>query len=246
MTIINPTNLLYLTDSYLLETYAVVVAVPDTETGSKAIVLDRTIFYPQGGGQPFDLGLIIINCKEFNVRSVRFLNGLVYHFVEEDLYEDLIEQKAQLKVNIERRQLNSKLHTAGHLLDIAMTNAGINFQPTKGYHFPDGPYVEYDGVIAPEDRLAILSKVEFEANQLIKSGKKVEELIVESYEELHHYCKYVPEYIPKDKPVRVVKIANVACPCGGTHIGNIAELGGLSVSKIKVKSGKTRISYQLK
>ncbi|HIA35865.1 MAG TPA: hypothetical protein EYN89_03785 [Flavobacteriales bacterium] len=239
------TNLLYLADQGLLETEALIIGLLDTEDDSKAFILDSTIFYPQGGGQPFDQGLITINDQVFNVTAVKFSEGLVYHFVEESLSQDLISQVAVLSVNVERRQLNSKLHTAGHLLDVAMSNAGVSFPPTKGYHFPDGPYVEYEGMIEPEDRKALLEKVEFEANQLIKRGSKVADLIVESYDELHQHCNFVPAYVPKDKPIRVVKVANVGCPCGGTHIEDIADLGSLSVHKIKVKSGKIRVSYRL-
>ncbi len=239
------TNLFYLADSGLLETEALIIGFLDTEDDSKAIILDSTIFYPQGGGQPFDQGVITIDEEVFNVIAVKFSEGLVYHFVEETLSKNIIGKTAQLSVDAERRQLNSKLHTAGHLFDVAMVKAGVNFQPTKGYHFPDGPYVEYEGVIEPEDRANVLEKVEYEANQLIKRGSKVADLIVDSYDKLHQHCSFVPAYVPKDKPIRVVKVANVGCPCGGTHIEDIADLGSLTIHKIKVKSGKIRVSYRL-
>ncbi len=66
------TNLLYLADSGLLETEALIIGFLDAEDDSKAIILDSTIFYPQGGGQPFDQGVITIDEEVFNVIAVKF------------------------------------------------------------------------------------------------------------------------------------------------------------------------------
>ena len=44
-----------------------------------------------------------------------------------------------------KRRLYARLHSAGHLLDVAVSNIGLSWQPGKGYHFPDSPYVEYIG-----------------------------------------------------------------------------------------------------
>ena len=54
---------------------------------------------------------------------------------------------------MEFRKINSKIHSAGHLLDVAMRRAGSSdLNPGKGYHFQEGPYVEYVGVVADKDR----------------------------------------------------------------------------------------------
>ena len=58
-------------------------------------------------------------------------------------------------------------------------------------------------------------------------------------------CVDVDDYIPEGKPVRVVSMAGYGCPCGGTHVDNLRELGKVEVTKIKSKKGNTRVSYKL-
>ena len=66
----------------------------------------------------------------------------------------------KLNIDLEHRKFCSRLHSAGHLLDIAMRRAGrTDLQPAKGYHFADGPYVEYIGVVAAEDRQSLAEEL---------------------------------------------------------------------------------------
>ena len=237
------TNLLYLSDSST-EANAEIIGVEETDFGI-AYILDQTIFYPQGGGQPCDHGHISANGNEVSIISVRFDSGLVYHFPEESASRLSVGDKVEMKVDLERRTLNSRIHTAGHLIDTAMINCGYDYHPTKGYHFPDSPYVEYGGMIDPEDRERICKELENEANRLVASAQEVEAFIVEEYDQLQMHCPTVPEYVPKDKPIRVVKVGGVGCPCGGTHVGDLSQLGHVRVHKIKVKSGNIRVGYRL-
>jgi Ser-tRNA(Ala) deacylase AlaX len=176
---------------------------------------------------------------------VRFDAGIVYHFTEGNLGLLSIGDTVKLNIDGERRALNSRIHTGGHLIDTAMINCGYDFHPTKGYHFPDSPYVEYEGIIDLEDRERICMELEEEANKLIVSGQPVECFIVDGYDSLKDHCPTVPEYVPKDKPIRVVKVGGVGCPCGGTHVEDLSELGQLSVPKIRSKGGNIRVSYRV-
>jgi len=236
------TVLQYLSDARL-KIDAEILGFEETDFGP-AVILDMTIFYPQGGGQPCDHGLIKWADKEVIVISVRFDAGIVYHFIEEAV-EMPIGEKVELHVNRERRELNCRIHTAGHLIDTAMINCGYDYHPTKGYHFPDSPYVEYEGMIEVEDREKVCKKIEEEANRLIATAQPVESFIVEEYDQLTEHCPTVPEYVPKDKPIRVVKVGGVGCPCGGTHVNDLSLLGQITVPKIKVKGGNIRVSYRV-
>ncbi|MBL4753267.1 MAG: hypothetical protein JKY52_06690, partial [Flavobacteriales bacterium] len=204
----------------------------------------KTIFYPQGGGQPCDHGEIKLESLSINVISVRFDEGIVYHFIEQAV-ELPIGEIVELLVNKERRELNSRIHTAGHLIDTAMINCGYDYHPTKGYHFPDSPYVEYEGMIAVEDRKKVCATIEEEANRLIATAQPIESFVVEAYEQLKEHCPTVPAYVPKDKPIRVVKVGGIGCPCGGTHVQDLSLLGQIRVPKIKAKGGNIRVSYRL-
>ncbi|MBL4754808.1 MAG: hypothetical protein JKY52_14585, partial [Flavobacteriales bacterium] len=130
------TSLQYLSDASL-SSEAKILGIEETDFGP-AVILDKTIFYPQGGGQPCDHGVIRFASEAINVISVRFDEGIVYHFIEQAV-ELPIGEIVELLVNKERRELNSRIHTAGHLIDTAMINCGYDYHPTKGYHFPDSP-----------------------------------------------------------------------------------------------------------
>lgn len=246
-----PTLLEYLDDTYKLASTANVVKteeLPNPEGKNHqrfSIVLDKTIFYPQGGGQPYDTGFISSKNGKFLVQETRFSEGLVNHI---GVFETGFFQSGDnvgLSVNGERRLLLSKLHTAGHLLDVSMINLGYELPPTKGYHFPDSPYVEYAGEIPVEERKNLCIKLEAELKKMIAEGREIKKFIVENEDELKKFCKVVPDYIPKDKPVRIVAVAGYNCPCGGTHVKNTSELGNIQVTKIKVKGGNVRVSYNL-
>ncbi len=242
----NPTTLTYLDDAYQTTDNATVVGVETREDELITIYLDATIFYPQGGGQPFDLGSISNASGTFDVQQVRFSpDGLVHHigiFTSGSLKTG---DSVELLVDGARRMLNNKLHTAGHLVDVAMIQAGYDFEPSKGYHFPDSPYVEYKGSIPPEEREEAKLKLEAELETLVHSGDSVKWRTVNGKEALKEDCKYIPDYLPEGKPIRVVTISGLGCPCGGTHLRTNAEIGKISIKKIKVKGGNTRVSYRL-
>lgn len=236
------TKLSYMDDSYLLEKKATVVDVQTLETGKIAILLDETIFYPQGGGQPYDTGLIKGQSGEFKVEEVRFKDGYVYHIGQGSCRK---EDKVALSVDGERRKYNRRNHTAGHLIDVAVKNSGLSLTPVKGFHFPEGAYVEYLGLMDEAKKEEMRLKIETEVNRLIQKNLPVKAWQV-TYVELKTLCDFVPEYLPKDKPVRVVKTGDYgAHPCGGTHVSNTAEVDRIVIEKVKSKSGNTRISYTI-
>lgn len=238
------TTLLYLENMHLFEAKAKMLSVQDGENGKKVIVLNQTIFYAQGGGQPFDTGKIENNNGVFCVSEVRKKDGIVNHIgvFESGAFEP--GQDVKLFVDETRRVLNSKLHSAGHVIDVAMKNIGLDFIPGKGYHFPDGPYVEYEGAISEEQREETKAKIETEVNRIIQLGSQVKVQTV-SFSEVELLCGFVPSYLsPSDSAIRIVTVAGkFGCPCGGTHVKNIQEIGSVKIPKISPKSGNLRVSY---
>ncbi len=239
------TKLLYMTDSSLLEERASVIAVEAIENGQYNVILDKTIFYPQGGGQPYDLGTMQDKENIFTVTAVRMNNGLVHHMGTFNKQPFAIDAIVHLHVDGERRKLNRRLHSAGHVIDVAVQNLGLKLVPTKGYHFPEGPYVEYEGGINEPDRESIRSQIEAETQRLVAAGSIVQVEIVPK-DRLLELCGSIPDYIREDRPIRVVTVAGkIGCPCGGTHVKNVSEIGPLKISKIRVKGNTARISYVL-
>jgi Ser-tRNA(Ala) deacylase AlaX len=126
-----------------------------------------------------------------------------------------------------------------------MQELGLPLEPAKAYHFPDGPYVEYVGNFAPADKDDLAKQIQAKAEQLIQQNIPVNVTVADSAG-ASELCGELPDYIDKSKPIRVVSIGdNRGCPCAGTHIKELGEIGALTISKIRSKGDRTRISYSL-
>ncbi|KAF6142504.1 hypothetical protein GIB67_039468 [Kingdonia uniflora] len=198
------TRLAYFDDMFNLESKSTLLSHSQGEDGRRALILDATIFHPQGGGQPSDIGFIssVESGFKFVVEDARVKDGVVFHygyFASSGDGSDFELEKGRqvfLFVDEERRKLNSRLHSAGHLLDICMQNVGLSYlEPGKGYHFPDGPFVEYKGTVSKNEMQSKQKELELEANVLISQGGKVCAVIL-PYEEASELCGgRLPDYI---------------------------------------------------
>lgn len=228
------TKLLYLQDTYLFESTANILGSWENDHG-QYIILDRTIFYPQWGGQPSDTGTISSEGNLFEVKMVRLdEHGVVYHYgtFVNGKFED--KETLSLTVHSERRILNARNHSAWHLIDVAMKNIWLAYmKPSKWYHFIEWPYVEY--IWNPEEPLEwVLIKLQSEIDILIK--------------------RYIPMVIsyettlksPDSKTPRYAYFEGYeGCGCGGTHVKNSGEIGKVEIRKIKMKDRAIRVCYTL-
>ncbi len=240
------TELLYMKDSYLFEETAKVDATQDHEDGRKIIVLDQTIFYPQGGGQRFDIGKIYTEDVSFDVEEVRFVEGQVLHIGKYEKGEFKIGDEVKLQIDSERRILHSKLQSAGHLIDMAVRHIGYeNLVPGKGAHYPEWSEVEYHGEIKPEEIVSVMPKLQLELDNMINQGCEVQ-IIMSSKEEAEIKCYIMPAQLPDNKPIRIVSVwDDMFMPCGGTHVKNVSDLKGLKITRVKSGKGITKISYSV-
>ena len=228
----NSTKLLYLSDTYLFEANAQIVDIFQHESQT-ILVLDQTIFYPAGGGQPSDVGFISNQNGKFEVVKTIFNpNGQVWHignFVSGILS---VGESVKLEIDKEKRLLNSKNHTAGHLIDLAIESLNLAFIPVKGYHFPVGAYVEYSGNL-DLDNAKFAEMLEQKVNEIITQNPKISFEMTNTKHE-------------SGKVERIMHIENYkSCPCGGTHIAQTSEIGKIKIRKVKNNKGNIRISYEL-
>lgn len=132
-----------------------------------------------------------------------------------------------------------------------MIRAGIDFKPIKGYHFLDGPYVEYKGSIPPENRAEALEKLQAAFQDIISEDieTKIEVLPRQQAKEL---CSRLAENFENmsgggdfSETVRVVTVAGLPCPCGGTHIksSGVLKERKWGIIGIKNKKGVLRVKY---
>jgi len=233
------TQLNYLLDTHLFESESVFLEIKENGKG-KAVILDETIFYPQGGGQPADQGTISDGQAVFNVNDVRIdEEGVVWHYGYFDGSEFKKGAKVRLTLDVERRLLNSKLHSAGHLIDCAIEKMGLleKLPPGKAFQFPPTPYIEYDGVVEDlSDRTVEIQKI---VDEFISKNIPVKAEIITPEDAQNRGI-----YAPKGKPARIVTFEGfLDSGCGGTHVSNSSEIGKIEISKIKIKDGKTKIYF---
>lgn len=228
-------------DQYVDEARVVQVM---NEEGKIVVTLDQTIFYPQGGGQPFDTGIISNQDKKFLVEEVRFVEGIVKHIGKFEGGEFESGDRVTCFIDVQCRELHTRLHSGGHLIDMGLKQLGVTWKPGRGYHFPNGPYVEYNGSLESVDVEKLKGDLETICNQIIQKGIKTSILFMPK-EEMNSVCAFVPEYIPENKPARVVMYGDFGIPCGGTHVNNLSDIGGVSIRKIKQDGENIRVSYTL-
>lgn len=234
------TTPLYLRDTYQFQATATLQDIKTLEDGRTAIIVDQTIFYPQGGGQPCDTGTINSDTGKFLVTDVRLdKEGTVFHMGT--LQQGTLNpgQQVTLTIDQDRRIKNAQLHSAGHLLDCAVTLLKLPLKPSKGYHFADGPYVEYEGEISQDQ--AMISSIQGKLNDLIAHHIPVMITELSSEQAQQQGIK-----APQGKSARIVQFEGFEpCGCGGTHVTSSDKLGKIIIRKIKSKAGNTRISYEI-
>ena len=238
-----PTDLVYLDAPDLYESTGTVTKVTPNFEGGITAVLDKTIFYPQGGGQPTDKGVISTESGEFQVSRVSFVDGDVLHNGRFSAGQISPGDVARLTIDEELRKHHARLHTGGHLVMTAVDRL-LGYPATKGYHFPDGPYVEFGGNIPAEKRDSTVGEIQSLLDVLVAENSDVT-WEFESVDALRAKDVHIPAEIPAGKPTRVVLTAGYYSPCGGTHVRRLGLLDGLKCRSVKVKSGKTRVSYSI-
>lgn len=214
------TSKLYLVDSTLLQTAAMVRDFGVTEDGRAWVRLDETIFHAQGGGQKADRGTI----GDGRVLHVAHASDdEVDHFVDSVGWFK-VGQRVELRVDADWRGINARHHTGGHLIAALVEARYPNLKAVAGHHWPDEARVEFEGDPKPD-----VEQFESQLKQDIAS------------------------VIDADLPIHVVgdpftdrytQIGEYsAVPCGGTHLQWLSELAEVRVTRVRIKSGKIRISY---
>lgn len=226
---------LYLNDTYLFDEQAKIIKIGSDEKGNY-LVLDKTIFYPQGGGQPCDVG----NIDDFLITSVKEIENEVRHYTSSDISNISTGHDVKLGIDKERRILNARYHTASHFLANVVNVIYPNLIATKGHAFPGEAYVEFKG----SDKIdADLLSVEMQ-----KAIDAAYELSIfdSSPEKFEQDFYKLPYEIPGNKEFRVMRVGKFSpIPCGGTHLRNTKEIGKFVVRKIKQGENTVKIQFGL-
>ncbi len=219
-------ELLFRDDAYLKTAAARVLSV-----GVRAIELDRTVFYPLGGGQAGDTGALVRASGE-RVPIADTRKGetpdSVLHIAAAGAPLPEPGEMVGLEIDWPRRYRLMRLHTALHLLSCVVV-APV----TGGNIVPDKARLDFDIDLAALDA----ARIESETNRLIASGSATETAWITDAEldAQPELVKTMSVQPPRGMGrVRLLRIPGIDLqPCGGTHVANIAEIGAIRVVKIR-------------
>ena len=235
------TEMLYMSDTesnYIREFDAMVV-----ERGFDYVVLDRTAFYAVGGGQPSDTGSISWTDGRVEVREVTKKGAVRHHLVQNP---DNVPDAVRGILDWDRRYAHMRMHTAQHVV------SGVVYDFYRGrtvgnqiYH--DRSRIDFAPVTFTDDMLA---NVEAKCNDILSKGTKVEistiarDVLERDVDAQRANLDLLPKSV---RELRVVTIGDFdVCPCAGTHVRSLYEVGCIKITK-RDRKGKDRerVTYEL-
>ncbi|MGL4287596.1 MAG: alanyl-tRNA editing protein [Phreatobacter sp.] len=231
-----PTEFLFRDDAYLTEAEAIVTGLTEKD-GAIGIALDRTVFYPTGGGQPGDPGVLLVAGQEVPVVTA------VYGETKQDIVHVLapgaaapgLGDKVTARIDWTVRHKRMRMHTGLHLLSVVLP-----YPVTGGSVGTDEGRLDFDIPEAGLDRDDITARL----NALIdKDAAVTERWITDAELEANPGLVKTMSVKPPmgSGKVRLVDISGLDLqPCGGTHVRRTSEIGPMIVSAIEKKGKQNR------
>lgn len=230
------TDALYMGDSYLKNWDAKIVSVKD----EKYIVLDKTAFYPKGGGQPWDEGYIVKDNNKFRVVYVGKFSGEISHEVDKPGLKE--GDTVSCELDWDRRYTYMRYHTASHLISNILYNKA-NAKITGNQIEMDKTRMDFSMVDYSPEKLRMYVD---EANHIINQDFPITTEYMTRQEvlekpELARLAVGLPENI---KEFRIVNIGDIDKQVdGGTHVSHLKEIGTIEVIKTVNKGKNNRRMY---
>ena len=233
------TDLLYLRDAYLREFDA---TVTDVDTENRRVALDRTAFYPTGGGQPHDTGTLAGR----RVTEVRKEGELVWHTVDDDGPLPQATDPVHCEIDWDRRHALMRTHSALHVLCGVIWNewgkavTGGNMEPLSArMDFEFDPLPEGFGA-----RVEELVNAELAAARPIEVEFLPRDTALEDQDLIRTKVNMIPESVQEIRVVDIVGLDKQAD--GGTHVRTTDEVGRIRVVKTESKGkGNKRIRLEV-
>src|SRR5438270_7848428 len=226
------TERLYYTDSRLLEFDARVIDLDERDDGAVAVVLDRTVFYPTGGGQPNDTGTLgdarVVDCIDAEDDGVLHVSNGPTPEIGDTIHG---------KIDWLRRLDHMQQHTGQHILSAAFVK--LFDAPTKSFRMLEHE-CEIDVALDDPTDERIERAVDL-ANQIIWESRPIEIRQVTYAEAATLPLRKEPA---REGELRVIEIADFdLTPCGGTHAKSTGEVGVIAVRSWERAKGLTRIQF---
>jgi len=226
------TELLYQKDSYLKDFDANIVKV---DRDNCALLLDKTAFFPGGGGQPYDTGVIQINNEGLNISRVKKSPDGIWHFYDDGMNEIHEGMSIHGTVDWERRYKTMRTHTAMHILcgvifrDYGALVTGGDMEPLKGR-------MDFEFETMTADLVKV---IEESVNKEVNAGHDVKVAILPREEafKIPDLIRTKINLLPSEiKEIRTIEIVGLDLQAdGGTHVGNTREVGTMRITDYKSK-----------
>ena len=224
------TEELFREDSYRRNCDATVVAID-----GNSLILDRTVFYPLGGGQPGDTGTLTWDSGSAAIVDTRYGDeGSIVHHLEEGAAMPSAGDTVHAGLDWDRRYRHMRMHTAMHLL-----GSVLQYGVTGGNISAEKSRLDFD-MEESVDKEAVgeALKVLVDANHTV-SCRWISEQELDAQPELVRTMSVQP---PRGKgSIRLLEIEDVDLqPCGGTHLKSTAEVGAVRIGKVEKKGKRNR------
>jgi misacylated tRNA(Ala) deacylase len=230
---LHTTQPLYLDDSYAREFSARVLEVED-----HSVVLDRTLFYPRGGGQMADTGTLTDLDGSYRVVSVEKRGDGIVHVLDGAL--PLVGARVQGRIDWDHRYGQMRTHTALHVL-CGVIYHRLSAVVTGCQMYPDRARMDFT---LEDMSKSVVADIEGWSNDAIREGYPVRARHIP-----RHEANLMPELIrtkvnlvpPHIDPIRIVEIVGLDVQAdGGTHVANTLEVGGIRITKTENKGRENR------
>ncbi len=209
----------------------------------KIILLDKTLFYPEGGGQPYDKGRLFINGEEYRVEKVIDVENRVLHYLDRSVKVDAVNVVGE--IDWDRRYALMRAHTGTHILLGALIRVlGPHIWQAGAQKSTTISRLDVTHFKVPTREQVIA--IENEANRIIKEGRKVRvHIMPRTLAEKKWSVKiYQGGVVPYEK-LRIVEIEDWDSEaCGGLHCSSTSEVGALKITNVtKIKEGVIRFEF---
>ncbi len=235
---ISPTRKLYYEHPEQADFEACVLEVINNK-----VILDETLFYPEGGGQPADHGTLSVDELLVNVVDAQNINGVIVHETDSD-FGIKKGDTVKGKIDMERRMAHARHHTATHIVnEAAKTVLGRHIWQTGAQKSTDRARLDlthYKRITDEEFR-----EIELIANKEVMKNQPVFVDWMDRVEAEKQYGFVLYQGgVPPGKKIRILRVGNDVEACGGTHVSNTGLIGPIKLIKTeRIQDGVERIEF---
>ncbi|MCZ7406301.1 MAG: alanine--tRNA ligase [Candidatus Methanoperedens sp.] len=207
------------------------------------IILDRTLFYPEGGGQPADHGTLSVNDYVANVVDAQSINGVIVHETDSD-FGFAKGDSVKGKIDWERRLAHMRHHTATHIVnDSAKAVLGKHIWQTGAQKSTDRARLDLTHYKRISD--SEFKEIELLANKAVMKNQPVFIDWMDRVEAEKQYGFVLYQGgVPPGKEIRILRVGNDVEACGGTHVSNTGLIGPIKLIKTeRIQDGVERIEF---